>query len=201
MYVCVYAHICIYIFIQTYTHLWGFPDGSVGKESACNAGDLGSIPRLGRSPGKGNGNPFQYSSLWNPMERGAWRAIVHGVARVGHDLDTKPLQPCAHIINYLITLHRNCSMTSKEFKFLNMISESFIVIGCHHYYHLCSLISWQLHPYILYMCLLDHWPFADLHARSHFGTLPQFPLCTFLPPPNPQGSSSAQLFISYFPRV
>ena len=67
----------------------GFPHSSVGKESACNTGDLGSIPGLGRSPGEGNGNPLQYSCLENPMDRGAWRAIVHGVARVGHGLATK----------------------------------------------------------------------------------------------------------------
>ena len=67
----------------------GFPHSSVGKESACNAGDLGSITRSGRSPGKGNGNPLQYSCLENPMDRGAWRATVHGVLRVGHDLVTK----------------------------------------------------------------------------------------------------------------
>ena len=47
--------------------------------SACNAGDLGLIPGLGRSPGEGNGNPLQYSCLENPMDRGAWWAIVHGV--------------------------------------------------------------------------------------------------------------------------
>ena len=46
--------------------------------SACNAGDLGSIPGPGRSPGEGNGNPLQYSCLENPMDRGAWRATVHG---------------------------------------------------------------------------------------------------------------------------
>ena len=57
----------------------GFPDGSDGKESACNAGDPGLIPGLGRSPGEGNGNPLQYSCLENPMDRGAWQAIVHGV--------------------------------------------------------------------------------------------------------------------------
>ena len=62
----------------------------VGKESPCNAGNPRLIPRSGRSPGKGNGNPFQYSSLENPKDRGAWWAIVHGVARVGHDLATKP---------------------------------------------------------------------------------------------------------------
>ena len=49
-----------------------FPDGSDGKESACNAGDLGSISGLGRSPGKANGNPLQYSCLENPMDGGAW---------------------------------------------------------------------------------------------------------------------------------
>ena len=58
--------------------------------SACKAGDPGSIPRSGRSPGEGNGNPLQYSRLRNPMDRGAWQAIDHGVARVGHDLATKP---------------------------------------------------------------------------------------------------------------
>ena len=60
--------------------VWGFPGGSEGKESTCNAGDLGSIPGLGRSPGDGNGNPLQ-CCLENSMERGAWQAIVHGVAK------------------------------------------------------------------------------------------------------------------------
>ena len=54
---------------------------SDSKESACNAGDPGSTPRLGRSPGEGKGNPLQYSRLENSMDRGAWRAIVHGVAK------------------------------------------------------------------------------------------------------------------------
>ena len=57
----------------------GFPGGSDGKESACNAGDLDLIPGSGRSPGEGNGNPLQYSSLENSMDRGAWWATVHGV--------------------------------------------------------------------------------------------------------------------------
>ena len=60
---------------------FAFPDSSVGKESACNAGDLSSIPGSGRSPGEGNGNPLQYPCLGNPMDRGAWQAIVHGVAK------------------------------------------------------------------------------------------------------------------------
>ena len=58
-----------------------FPAGSDSKESACNAGDPGSIPGLGRSPGEGNGNPCQYSCLGNPMDRGAWPATVHGVVK------------------------------------------------------------------------------------------------------------------------
>ena len=58
-----------------------FPDSSDGKESACNAGDLGSIPVSGRSPGEGNGNQLQYSCLENPMDRGVWRATVHRVTK------------------------------------------------------------------------------------------------------------------------
>ena len=59
----------------------GFPSGSEDKASACNAGDPGSIPGLGRSPGEGNGNPLQYSCLENPMDRGPWWATVHKVAK------------------------------------------------------------------------------------------------------------------------
>ena len=60
---------------------WGFPGGSEVKASACNVGDLGSIPGSGRSPGEGNGNPLQYSCLENPMNGRAWWATVHGVAK------------------------------------------------------------------------------------------------------------------------
>ena len=59
----------------------GFPGGSEVKASACNAGDLSSIPGSGRSAGEGNGNPLQYSCLENPMDGGAWWAAVHGVAK------------------------------------------------------------------------------------------------------------------------
>ena len=58
-----------------------FPGVSAGKESACNAGDPGLIPGLGRSPAEGNGNPLQYSCLGNPMDGGAWQATVYGVAK------------------------------------------------------------------------------------------------------------------------
>ena len=69
--------------------MWGplcVPGGSDGKASACNAGAPGSIPGSGRSPGEANGNPFQYSCLENPMDRGAWRSM--GSQRVGHDRAT-----------------------------------------------------------------------------------------------------------------
>ena len=63
----------------------GFPGGPDDKESACTARNPGWIPRLGRPPGEGNGYPLQKSCLENPMDRGAWRATVHGLQRVGHD--------------------------------------------------------------------------------------------------------------------
>ena len=61
----------------------GFSAGSDGKEFACNAGDTGSIPGSGRSPGGRNGNPLQHSCLENPLDREAWWATVHGVANSG----------------------------------------------------------------------------------------------------------------------
>ena len=79
---------------------WSFPHNSVSKTSACNAGDLGSNHGSGISPGEGNDNPFPLFLLENSMNRGAWQATVHGVARVGQDLVTKPQPP----------LHRTVSM-------------------------------------------------------------------------------------------
>ena len=68
VYVCTHTHTYIYI----YMHIYGFPSSSVGKESACNTGDPGSIPGSGRSLGEGSGNPLQYSCLESSMDRGAW---------------------------------------------------------------------------------------------------------------------------------
>ena len=61
--------------------MWGFPCGSTNKESACTVGYPSSIPGLERSPGEGNGCPPQYSWLDNPMDRGAWQATVHRIAK------------------------------------------------------------------------------------------------------------------------
>ena len=76
--VCVCVCVCVYVCI-------GFPGDADGKESTYSVGDLGSIPGSERSLGGGHSNPLQYSCLKNPTERGAWRATVHGVPRVGHD--------------------------------------------------------------------------------------------------------------------
>ena len=67
------------------TFIYFIPDGSDGKESACNAGDPGSIPESGRSPGEGNVYSFQYTFLENSMERGDWWASIHGGHRVGYE--------------------------------------------------------------------------------------------------------------------
>ena len=68
----------------------GFPGGSVIKNPAANAADTGSIPGSGRSPGRGNGSPFQYSCLENSMDRGAWQATVHGVTKSRTQLSMHP---------------------------------------------------------------------------------------------------------------
>jgi len=70
-----------YLLTPAFSFWWIFPDDSNDKESACSAGDPGLIPGLGRSPGEGNSNTLQDSSLENSMDRGAWQSIVHGVAK------------------------------------------------------------------------------------------------------------------------
>ena len=79
----------------------GFPGGSVGKESVCNAGDLGSIPELGRSLGEVHGNPHQYSCLENRMGRGTWRVVVH---RVTKKSDTTEVTECTRTQEHQITI-------------------------------------------------------------------------------------------------
>ena len=69
-----------FIIYYTLINPRGFPGGSVAKNPLANAGDVASRPGSVRSPGEGNGYPFQYSCLENPMDRGAWQATVHGVA-------------------------------------------------------------------------------------------------------------------------
>ena len=83
--------VCIFLLQK---HFFGsFPDTSIGKESAYSAEDPGLIPGSGKSPEEGNVKSLQYSCLGNPMDRGVWRATVHGVSRDGHDSVTKPPPP------------------------------------------------------------------------------------------------------------
>ena len=89
----------------------GFPGGSEIKASACNAGDLGSIPGLGRSPGEGNGNALQYSCLENPMDGGAWWATVHGIAKSQTRLSDFTFTfhfQCKDILLFLFHLEEMC---------------------------------------------------------------------------------------------
>jgi len=69
------------VLLTTLLYCHGLPRWFSSNQSACNAGDAGSIPRSGRSPGKGNSNPLQYSCLENSMDRGAWQSEVHGTAK------------------------------------------------------------------------------------------------------------------------
>ena len=88
----------------------GFPRGSGGKESACNAGDPGSNPAPGRYPGEGNGNPLQYSCLDNPMDRGTWWATARKVTRN----QTKLKQLSMHTVHWAaesdVTEHVDCKL-------------------------------------------------------------------------------------------
>ena len=108
---------------------YGFSGGSAGEESACNAGHLGLIPGLGRSPGGGKGYPLQYSGLENSMDY-----LVHGVAKVGHDLatftftlyilDIDPLLDilftsiCSHFIGCLFVMLTVSSTVQKLFRLI-----------------------------------------------------------------------------------
>ena len=77
----VHLHASVWHLTFHYSYILDSPGGSDSKESTCNEGDLGSIPRLGGSPGKGNGYPLQYSGLEDSVDRGAWQATVHGVVK------------------------------------------------------------------------------------------------------------------------
>ena len=110
-----------WLYIVNYSPSWGFLHSSVSKASVGNAGDLGSIPGSGRSPGEGNGNPLQYSCLENPMDRGAWRATVHWVTKVGHYLVTKPPPPFSQSVVWLFTLLLITLLIFYQFLFVNIL--------------------------------------------------------------------------------
>ena len=114
-----------HIYISSlYISIFGFPGGSEDKVSACNAGDPGLIPGLGGSPGEGNGNPLQYSCLENPMERGAWRATVHGVAKSRTRLNDLYIYPLPFGLPYY---SGHCSALSR----INHSSKRYMHLNVH----------------------------------------------------------------------
>ena len=107
---------------------WGFPDGSVEKNLPSNSGDVGLIPGSERSPGEGNGNPLQYSCLGNPMDRGAWWAIVHGVTESDR---TERAHTHIHTRTHLSSLSCNppLTLTLQAFILLNFVQVNSQVSG------------------------------------------------------------------------
>ena len=101
---------CLFLPFQHFLH---FPGGSVSKESACNVGDQGSTPGLGRSPGGEHGNSLQCSCLETPMDRGAWWATVHGVAKSWTRLSDQ-----AHYFSLHMKCSRKCRILPICFVFL-----------------------------------------------------------------------------------
>ena len=113
--------------------LVGLPWSLSSKESACSVedtGDVGLAAALGRSPGEGHGFLLQYSCLEKPMDRGAWWATVHGVARVGHDLVTKPPPPPYCIFSILLTLALLYHFTSVRMATIRNSTNSKCWRGC-----------------------------------------------------------------------
>ena len=120
--------------VNIYTQ--GFPGASEDKASACNAGDPGSIPGLGRSPGEGNGNPLQYSCLENPMDRGAWRATS---PRGCKELDmTERLHSFTHSYTHTHAQIPTCdNFIEKVLYYLNKFQVNHIYIIYIHINYIC----------------------------------------------------------------
>ena len=116
-----------------------FPSGSAVKNPPAKTGDIGSISGLGRSPGEGNGNWLQYSYLKNPLDRGAWRATVHGVTKeLGHNLATKQKQYTKHCQTHV--LRSNCIYNFQKGSYNKLqwysISISLLVLWHWHWHHI-----------------------------------------------------------------
>ena len=129
-----------------YVYTKGFPGGWAGKESTCNEGDLGSIPGLGRSPGKGKGYPLQYSCLENSMDRGTWQATVHGVAKSWIQLSDFTFTFHFH------ALEKAMATLSSVLAWRIPGTEELLSMGWHrvgHKWH--DLAAAAAYPYILYL--------------------------------------------------
>ena len=145
---------------------------SGGKESACNSGDLGSIPGSGISPGKRNGNPLQYSCLESPRDRWAWWA--HGVTRVRHDWATTLLPTILRIENSTYVLHYRFQK-AKWLKQMKTSSGKTLSKGPHHL--LLSPQSPTQKPKS--PCSPAELPCTRLHAYNCTQAIPRFVFCRF----------------------
>ena len=136
----------------------GFPGGWDGKESACSAGGLGSIPGSGRSPGEGNSNPLQYSCLENPMDGGAWSATVHGVAK--HNWATSL---SFFLYHFLLVSHQYLSI------YLSIIYQFYLSSISLSTYHLPSIFIYLSTIYVsLYQLIFQAPPIFCVLTRKEF---------------------------------
>ena len=145
-------------------YFWGFPGGSEVKVSACNARNLGSIPGSGRSPGEGNGNALQYSCLENSMDREAWWATVHGVAKSPTWLSN--FHSLIIIFRRYINILFNDKCTSNINKWSDfyLTSEIFLVLkgSSNNKWLCCNMVSASMNTVSLYLTMHSvHWT----HAR------------------------------------
>ena len=160
-----------------------FPGGSEDKASACHAGDLGSIPGLGRSPGEGNGNPLQYSCLENPMDRGSWRATysprghkepgtterVHSVVACAVLCSFLWLNsiPCIDILHFIYTF---ISWWTFVFSFSAIMSNTAmnmcvqILCECMFLYLLARYLEVELLGHVVTLCL-TFWEMVRLFSK------------------------------------
>ena len=134
-----------------------FPGGSDGKVSAYNAGDPGSIPGSGRSPGIGNGNPLWYSCLENPMNREAWWATAHGITKNQTQVSTHALFIPSCLVDFYRSLHWHEWFGSEPMLFLQALKQPYPfqtilslvwcsdlpVVSCHSWASLGSLSTQQ----------------------------------------------------------
>ena len=175
----------------------GFPDGSSGKESTCNAGDareVSSIPQLARSPGGGHGNPLQYSCLGNPMDRGTWWTMVHGITALKFPvLPFKYLPPALpnslpqlKATAYLLSVNNNYFSYSKILFIWKHAVYLYCLSGLFHFTWLSwkfwfvyvissfSIYSWVVYHFVdiwqfsfLSICWCTFGPFPDTGCHIH----------------------------------
>ena len=143
-----------------------FPCSSVDQESACNSGDLGSIPGSGRSLGEGNGNSLQYFHLEDQKDRRAWQATVHGVVRVKHDLATKPPQG----LTASLKQSRFSSWTETILNLRNNLIQVEELKGLPVYRKRDSVEKWD-HPLTSEGIILVDWYVSQTHCYVYISTV------------------------------